>query len=240
MNLEEYKELTGKNVSQEDESFVTRQIQKNQRVLESILGFTLDPDKTQENFYNEVGKAKSDWLYPNIDTSNLLPPDEVVGAYRMYRYNNRDKYLHVDPFTAVHAVKLVYVKNGYPDENSITFKTFDADEIRVHFGRNGIGKYIEKLKEYYCGCGIDYNFVQLAVDADWAFQDCLPPELSDILAEMTSESIDPLNNVKSESIEGHSYSKYDKASIIKESSTLDILNKYAGPYGSLTRMSVTL
>jgi hypothetical protein len=230
VNLKEYQEITGKTIAESDKKSVTAQIRRSQLSLESMLGFTLDPSKINENLYNEVGKTRNELSYPNVDILNLLPADEVIGAYRLYRYNPNDKFLFVDPFTAVHSVKLVHIRVGYPDESSVTFKTFDPNEVRAQYGRDGIGKYIEKNSFYRCY--FEQDFVQLAVDADWAFQDCLPMELKLLLADMVSARLDPYNNIKSESIEGHSYSKFDRIAPETEAHNLAIIRRYAGPYGT--------
>ena len=242
MNLEEYEKNTGTTVADNKKSLVSAKLRKARRTLENLLGYTLDRNKITQNIYNETGKAPNGSTCPDVDTSNLLPADEVIGAYRLYSYNEDDQYFHVDPFTAVHAVKLVFIRKGYPEEESITLKTFDADDIRVHFGNGGIGKYIEKRKPYYWLCGNDYlNMVQLAVDADWAFQDCLTPDLQDIIVDIVQEELDPKNDIQSESIEGHSYSKKSKIlSATDEPLNIAIMERYEGPGGSLTRKSITL
>lgn len=238
MNIEKYQELTGKTLTDAEKTLVKAQIKRSLRILEGILGFTLETSKINKNIYNELGKAQDNlfWSYPNVDISNLLPPDEVVGAYRLYGFKDEDKYFHVDPFTSVYAVKLVYVKQGFAEDSGITFYTFEDDEVRPQYGRDGIGKYIERVKVLCYEYGIPIDHVQLAVDADWAWQKCLPDEILWMVVDMVEEYIDPKSKIRSESIEGHSYSKYDKVAPEAEASNAAFLRKYAGPHGTAVKV----
>lgn len=238
MNLQKYQELTGKTLSDAEKSVVKSQIRRSLHKLENLLGFTLDLSKTNTNIYNELGKAQNDlfWSYPDVDTSNLLPPDEVIGAYRLFNFNDDDMYLHVDPFTAVHNVKLVYITNGYPEDTGITFETLEKDEVRPQYGRDGVGKYIERIKPFWWRWDFPRNNVQLAVDADWLWSDCLPPELEWMVVEMVNYYQDPKNNIRSESIEGHSWSKYDKVLPEAEPQNAAFIKRYAGPYGAAAKV----
>ena len=232
--------MTGKTLTEAEQAQVKYQIRRAMRKLENLLGFTLDPKKINTNIYNELGKADSywGWSYPNVDISKLLPPDEVIGSYRLYTFNWKDEYFHVDPFEAVHNVKLVYIRKGYPDEQGITAHTFDFDEVRPHYGKDGIGKYIERVRPWW----FDHRKLrpdeqlQLAVDADWVWQDCLPDDLKWMIIDMVEAAIDPKGNIRSESIEGHSYSKYDKVVPETEPHNQTFLSKFAGPDGSASRI----
>lgn len=231
MNLEKYEELTGITVPESEEAAYEAQIRRTQRMLETMLGFTLDPSKTNTNFYNELGKSKSDCFCPDVDTSNLLPPDPVIGAYRLFRYNKHDRYFFVDPFTNIHSVKLVFIKEGSVDTD-ITIKTFDEDEIRAQIGRDGIGKYIQHCETCLCSCECN-DCVQLAVDADWLFQDDIPEDLLYVWADMITYQVDCKKDIKSEAITGHSYTKFDRVAPETEPQNLAVIKRYAGPYGSV-------
>lgn len=230
MDLSKYEELTGITVSSQDIATVEAQIRRTQAMLETMLGFTLDPTKTNTNIYNEVGKATTNCFCPDVNTSNLLPPDPVIGAYRMYRYNKNDVFFFVDPFTAIHSVKLVFVKEGSTNTD-ITIKTFDVDEIRAQIGRDGIGKYIQHCVSCLCTCACD-DCVQLAVDADWLFQDELPLDLLYVWADMITYQVDCKKDIKSESVTGHSYTKFDRVLPEAMPENLAVIKRYAGPYGT--------
>lgn len=237
MTLNEYQTLTGITVSSSDTAKVTAMIAKTQSILETLLGFTLDPSDVTTNFYNELGKSQQECVCPSVDLENLQDPDAVVGAYRLYRYNELDKYFHVDPFSRVHKVKLVYIKEGTGD-NGITLKTFDWDDIRINYGREGFAKYIEHCTDCLCSCDCS-DCVQLAVDADWLWTGSIPTDLQYVWADMiTFYSDDKKHEIKSESIDTHSYTRFDNKPPETEPHNLAVIKRYAGPYGSATVLPV--
>lgn len=226
MDINKYTQLTGKTVSEAEKPAFNAMIRRTKAMLETLLGFTLIP----KNLYNELGKAQQDCACPNVDTSTLLPADEEEGVYKLFTYNKLDKYFHVDPFKQVYKVKLVYAKN---DGEFVTMKTFD--NAKPQFGRDGIGNYIEKCLECLCECECT-DCVQLAVDADWI--DCLPDDILYLWCDMIDWQIDCKKNLKSESVEGHSWSKTTEATISPEvlPHNVLLLKRYAGPYGSVAVM----
>lgn len=239
MNLDKYKKLTGIVVPDSESAVVEAQIRRAKRKLESMLGFTLDRDKTNTNIYNELGKSKKDCFCLNVDTTeDLLEPDEVQGSYRLFRYNQNDTYFFVDPFKTVYNVKLVRVRGGDENGDGVTIKTFSNDKIRSQVGRDGISKYIQQCKDCICDCGCEGNCVQLAVDADWIFQDCIPDDLAYIWADMVTYYSDCKKDIKSESISGHSYTKRDIISPEESRVNISIIQRYAGPYGSVSLIPV--
>lgn len=236
MNLSEYQTLTGITVSSANTAKVTATIARTQSMLETLLGFTLTSADVNENLYNELGKTQQECFCPSVNLENLQNPDEVIGAYRLFRYNDLDKYFHVDPFSRVHAVKLVFIKEGTGD-NGVTLKTFDWDDIRIQYGREGFAKYIEHCIDCLCKCNCA-DCVQLAVDADWLWSGDLPSDLQYLWAEMITWYSDSKNNIKSESIDTHSYTKFDNKPPELEPHNLAVLKRYAGPYGSVVVMPV--
>lgn len=233
MDLSKYSKLSGVTVSDSDSAYVEAQIRRTQATLETLLGYSLTKQKANTNFYNEKGKSTLNCFCPNVDTSNLLPPDEVENSYRLYPYNPDDKFLFIDPFTTVYSVKLVYVQPGDPEENGITLKTFDIEDIRIEMGREGIGKYIQDCHWNLCLCeDVCRDCVQLAVDAEWVNQDCLPDDLMYVWSDMVTFNSDEKNGIRSESILSHSYTKFDRVVPETEPQNLAIIRRYAGPYGS--------
>lgn len=237
MNLAKYTELTGITVAAGDQVLVTAQINRTKAMLETMLGFTLSSSKVTENLYNELGKTQLECACPVINTDDLLDPDDIEGAYRMYSYNPNDIYFHVDPFITLHKVKLVFVRQG-EDDQGITLKTFDSDQIRVDLGREGLSKYIEHCRDCLCSCGCT-DCVQLAVDADWMFEDCLPKDLQYVWADMITYNVDCKKDVKSETITTHAYTKFDRVLPEMMPQNFAVIQRYAGPYGSVTRMLTT-
>jgi len=227
MTLEQYQDLTGISVTSTNEVLVNSMIDRTQRILETMLGYTLDTDLVDDNFYTEIGKVNDDCpCYLDVDEDNLQAPDAVNYAYRLFPYNYKDKYLIIDPATEVYAVKLV--KDG------VTFSTLDTDDYRVHFQR-GVAKYIERC-DRWCGCGdASCQCVQLAVDAEWLWQDTFPDDLLAVWADMVTYYSDTMKDVKSQTLGTHSYTLRDKRLPESEEINVKILQKYAGPLGTLTR-----
>lgn len=229
MTLEQYESLTGITVPDSQVAVVEAQLNRVKAILETMLGYTLSPDDEGDeprltNLYNELGISPLECSCSSVDTDNLNPADEVEYAYRLYRYNFKDKYLFVDPFTSVHKVKLV--KDG------VTIKVLDPDEYRVQYGRDGIAKYIEVCDDCFCVCDCR-DCVQLAVDANWCFE-TLPDDLLYVWADMVTYYANCKQDIKSESIGAHSYTKFDNVKPETIPTNVAVLQRYAGPYGSLT------
>lgn len=241
MTLEEYQTITGITVSASNQSRVTAEIARNRRKLESLLGYTLDPDKVLTNYYSELGKTSSDYACPIVDTDNLLAPDPVVNAYRLFDYNPQDEYLAVDPYTTLNAVKLVYLRPG-ASPNGVTVRTFDPDYLTQFQGNGTWHKYIGEFYgdyrwwplNWYCGHS---HKVQLAVDADWGFA-TTPTELNDLIADMTTFYSDADNNVKSESILTHSVTRFERTAPETLTPAKATIAKYAGPKGTVNKQLV--
>lgn len=240
MDIDLYQELTGTTVDADNIALTTAQIRKTRSILESMLGYSLEKKKASENFYEEAGKAKIECpfrgLISDIDDLELDPADEVQGSYRLFPYNRHDEYFEIDPFTKVYAVKLVYLKIGEDDTNGITHKTFDSGKIRVQ-KRGNISKFIQRCKECFCTCDCD-DCVQLAVDADWINESCLPEELLYVWADMVDYYSDPKNDVVAETLGTHSYRKEAGKAPEKMEENIKIIQKYAGPNGTVSQMPV--
>lgn len=254
MNLEKYKELTGNTVPASKEAKVTATIRRTKTLLETLLGFSLKP----RNLYTELGKVHFEGYLPmipdlnNLDSLNLLEPDEEQGGgYKLFPYEETDKYFHVDPFKNVYRVKLVM---PLPDGEFITVA--DLDNVVPSMGRDGIGKYIERHYEWFNWMWYrTYKYswkansdagLMLAVDADWI--DCYPADIDYLWADMVEYYSSPTysitGNLKSESVDGHSWSRASaNASVSDEKpesnpSNRLLLARYAGPYGSVARNPV--
>lgn len=224
MTVEQYENITGTVVSASQQAVVAAQILRSRNILETLLGFTLDPKKINKNLYKELGKTQTECPCPSVESETLDPADEVVNAYRLYSYNPKDKYLHVDPFTKLNAVKLV--------NDGVTVKTFESSDLRPEYAE-GWSKFIENCE--LCSCLAECNCVQLAVDADW-LGNCEQTPIDYVWADMVTYYVDCKTNIKSETIGSHSYTKFDKVAPETIDSNLAILKKYAGPNGSLTKV----
>lgn len=231
MNLEKYEQLTGVKIPETKRAYYTAQLKKVQRKLETLLGFTLEP----KNLYTELGQTQVDCVCPDVpESSSLLPADAVRGIYKVFPYNAKDKYLHIDPFFDVYNVKLVKVVDN---RQFITYKTFE--HFTKQYSMLGIGNHIEKCETCFCDCDCK-DCLQLAVDADWidftAENSDIPDDLLYLWCDMLDYYADPDRNIKSESVDGHSWSKGDTKAPEEASEVQLLLKRYAGPYGSITRM----
>lgn len=227
MTIADYEALTGITVPAQDQAFVTAQIGKTQRILERMLGFTLNQAGAHANQYVESGKSQTECPCPG-STGTLLPADPVVTAYRLYSYNKKDKYLNIDPASAINKVKLV--------SGTVTLRTLDPDEYRPHYA-NGFIKALEQV-ECFCTCRAECGCVQLAVDANWLWftGTDIPDDLLDVWAEMITEYSDPKSDIQSETLGPHSYKKFDRGLPEENDINVAIIKKYAGPLGSVQRI----
>lgn len=231
MNLERYEQLTGVKIPQSRRAYFEAQIKRVQTKLETLLGYTLE----SLNLYAELGKSQRECVCPDIpQSSSLLPADPVRGIYKVFPYNYKDRFLHIDPFIDVYNVKLVRVLEN---RQFVTYKTFET--FTKQYMSHGIGNYVEKCDTCFCDCDCK-DCVQLAVDADWIdFTDedsDIPDDLLYLWCDMIDFYADQTRNIKSESVDGHSWSKGEIVAPEDERQMQLLLRRYAGPFGSVIRM----
>jgi hypothetical protein len=237
VDLDKYKELTGITVAPSNEAKVNATIRRTKAQLEAMLGFTLKP----KNLYTEKGKVQFEGYLPNEDLAVLLPPSEQEGIYKLFPYNETDKFFHVDPYENMYSVKLVLPLN---DGEFITVT--ELDNVARRYGRDGIGKYIEKHNEWFTWAWYSTWRVRftsssnaglmLAVEADWL--SCFPDDILYLWADMITHYSDANMNLKSESVDGHSWSKASTDAPESLPASKELLTKYAGPNGSVVRNPV--
>lgn len=231
MDLKKYEELMGIQIPEGKTVYYAAQIKRVQSKLETLLGFTFK----SSHIYNELGKTQVDCFCPDIpETSSLLPPDEVKGVIKVFPYNYKDKFLHIDPYYKVFNVKLGRVLD---DKSFITYKTFEA--FTQKFMAQGIGLFVERCETCFCDCNCK-DCVQLIVDGDWIDltdkESDIPDDLLYLWCDMINYYADPTKDIKSESVDGHSWSKGDIKPPEELLESKLILQKYAGPFGFITRM----
>ena len=231
MDLAKYEELMGIEIPESKKVFYTAQIKRIQTKLETLLGFTLKAT----HLYTELGKTQVECVCPDVPQSSmLLPADEVKGIIKVFPYNYKDKNLHIDPFYSVYAVKLGKVLDN---KTFVTYKTFE--NYTALYINQGIGKYVERCATCFCDCDCK-DCVQLIVDANWVdFTDDesdLPDDLLYLWCDMVNYYADPDKDIKSESVDGHSWSKGDIKPPEELLENQLLLKKYAGPFGSITRI----
>lgn len=250
MDLDKYQALTGTTVSDSDSARYTATINRVNALLESALGYSLSPSK---NLYKtELGKVQFEGqlAYYPINVDNLTAPDEAEGTYRLFPYNESDRYVKTDPFTNVYHVKLVQPMN---DDEFVTFS--DLTNYTSKRARN-FSKYVERQDDWYTwdwyawlrGVLGQDNGLLIAVDADWLDCNSMPQDLQYLWADMVtyyaSDDVSVTGNIKSESVNGHSWSKTNagggKGGDLTPEQSLagsKIIAQYAGPNGtSVTRI----
>ena len=237
MTLSDYQTITGTTVATADQTRVTAQITRTQRILETLLGYSLDTPDTNE--YTEIGKTATECPCPDVDMDALEDADAVVGAYRLFTYRKGEKIISIDPASEIHAVKLVKVEG---DDTGITFKTLEDSEYRVH-KQQGIMKYLEECEDCcFCACSYDCYCVQLAVDGTWV----LPgDDLDQVWADMITFYSDPRHDIQSEKLGSHSYSKFYDSSKSQpmqlprpelQPHNAAVIVKWAGHHGTARRI----
>ena len=245
MNLEKYQALTGNTIASTQEAKVKATIRKTQALLETLLGYSLTP----KHLYTEKGKVQFSGYLPTGSElqDGLLPPDDANAEYKLFPFNDSDDYLHIDPFVNLLKVKLVV---AVTDGEFVTVS--DLDNVVPHYGKEQIGKYIERHYDWFTwqwyktwriayASGVDAGLM-LAVEADW--MDCYPDDLMYLWCDMIDYYLDPsysvMGNIQSESVDGHSWSRARGGAPVDFPPHMHPLNKqlltrYTGPFGSIVR-----
>lgn len=231
MNQSTFTQLTGRTLTSSQGTRFATVAEVSGELLEELLGWPLCPDDWDDQ-YLEIGKTSSDYAGNDVDLDDLEDPDDVVGTTRLFPWNPSDPYLAIDPAVVIHAVKLV--------KDSVTYKTFETSEFRVDWlnGKERFAKYVQLCDGISCNCWwhtwcYRQDCRQIAVDADWAFDD-LPLPLKKAWAELIWDDLDCKKNVRSETIGPHSYTLFAKEDpAVRYRSALV---KYAGPNGSICQM----
>lgn len=244
MDLAKYTELTGITVRPSREAKVTAMIRRTKAQLETLLGYTLTP----ENLYTEIGKVQFEGYLPMIgQTDNFLPADEQEGIYKLFPYNEKDNFIHVDPFTNIYHVKLVKPLN---DGKFVTVS--DLDNVVAKYEQNNVGRFIERYWEWFTWAWYRTYLLSftsqsdaglmIAVDADWV--DEYPADIMYIWADMVTyysdDGVSVTGNIKSESTDGHSWSRQATGQGVdvaphEQLSAKGVLARYVGPYGAIAR-----
>ena len=250
MTIEQYEELTGQTVSDEDENMVLAAIARATVELESALGYSLTP---QTNIYSELGKTQYNGFsigkllpVPQDAIDNLLPADEPIGDVLVFPLELKDKFALVQPFDTAYRAKVVLVTGT---DEFITL--VDLEGAIPQYMGNGWGKWVEfDIPGWSVDPNAFANFLTLyqvghpkqaklglAIDADY-HDVASEPAIQYLIADMVQYRLDDNNsvangNIKSESVDGHSWSKADKAvTPIDSDDHKSTVSLFAGPLGS--------
>ncbi len=245
MTIAEYQELTGITVSTADEPRVKAAIRKAEVKLGSLLGYSLSKQQT----WTELGKVQYNGLvpFPSLPVSeetldNLSAPDEQTGDIQLFNFDELDKHIRINPAKQIHRAKIVLPVNR---DEFITI--YDLENATPYLNSASLVVAISRYSTWYTWTWwnsllwADRQNLMIAVDADYV-NVCDAnkyPELSYLLADMVTYYADPsyslMGNIRSESIDSHSYSRAstgstpDSAAPEGQSSSKMIIEKYAGP-----------
>lgn len=181
---------------------------------EELTGTTVPTSKT--TFYEATILRVQSMLELILGYSLEVPADPET---RVYDYHHNDKYIHIDPAEDITEIKLI--------RDDEVIYTLDEEEYRLHEKYDFI-KYIEICSLCYTPCK---SCTQLSVTGTWKFDE-LPQDLLYVWADMITYYADHKNNIKSETLGTHSYTKYDMKTPQEQKENHIILMKYAGPNGS--------
>jgi hypothetical protein len=242
LDLSEYIEIAGVDVTDSQRAFVTANIAKARYQLESALGFPLTAEKAQQNLYTETGQAPDDnWICGGSDADLLPAESEPDAVYRVFTYADdrtavggrlpTRSLIQIDPNTAISKIKLVH--------GTVNVHTFTDSEKALLIGPTGYGRMVD-LDVIYPNLGRCGHHLQVAVSADWLGldDDQLPDDLLSVWADLTTWLSDRTRNIKSENRGTRSYTKVETKSPLEDPFNKSILESYAGPRGTAGRLPV--
>jgi hypothetical protein len=245
MTIQDYEKLTGLTISDGDQNRVKAAIRKSEVKLEGLLGYSLSKQKT----WTELGKIQYAGLipFPSLPVTdevldNLSAPDDQTGDIQLFNFDELDTHIRINPATEVYRAKIVMPVN---ENEFITI--YDLENATPYLNAAGLVTAITRYYTWYTWTWwgtlsiFDRKGLMLAVDADFA-NVCDTnnyPDLAYLLADMVTYYSDPsyslMGNIRSESIDSHSYSRAstgktpDSAAPEGQGTSRLIIEKYAGP-----------
>lgn len=245
MTIAEYQELTGITVSTADEPRVKAAIRKAEVKLGTLLGYSLSKQKT----WTELGKVRFSGYVPfpslPVDEdviNNLIAPEEQTGDIQLFNLNQLDTHIRINPAKEVYRAKVVLPVS---DDEFITI--YDLENLTPYLNSAGLVIALTRYRTWYAWdwwsslSSPDRNKLMIAVDANYVnvCDTNKYPELAYLLADMVTYYSDPsysiMGNIRSESIDSHSYSRAstgktpDEAAPEGQIEARKIIEKYAGP-----------
>lgn len=246
MTIAEYQSLTGNTVSETDAPRMKAMIRRAESKLSNLLGYSLSKQKR----WTELGKiAYSDYTpyFSSLPVSDeaiaaMSPPDEEFGTYQLFTLDELDTHIRINPAKQFYRAKLV---RPVSDDEFVT--VYDLEYAIPYLNNAGLVTAITRDRAWYTWSWwlglprVDRGNLMLAVDADFV-NVCDAnryPDLAYLLADMVDYYAHPsysvMGNLRSESIDSHSYSRAstgkDPDSMAPEGqpSAKRIIERYAGP-----------
>lgn len=245
MTIAEYQTLTGVTVSETDTPRMKAAIRRSEVKLEALLGYSLTKQKT----WTELGKMQFNGLvpFPSLPVSdqvvdNLLSADEATGDLQLFNFDELDTHIRINPAKEVYRAKIVLPVN---EDEFITI--YDLENATPYLNNAGLVTAITRYYAWYTWAWystlslVDRSGLMLAIDAEYVnvCDASRYPDLAYLLADMVTYYSDPnyslMGNIRSESIDSHSYSRAstgktpDEAAPEGQGTSRLIIEKYAGP-----------
>ena len=244
MTIAEYQTLTGTTVKPADIARVTATIRRAESKLGSLLGYSLSKQKT----WTELGKVQYDGLvpFPSLPISedvinNLTAPNEQDGDIQLFNLDELDKHIRINPAKEVYRAKIVMPVNR---DEFITI--YELDNASPYLNSAGLVTAITRYATWYTWTwwnslmSFDKQNLMLAVDAKYVdvcdaskYED-LAYLLVDMVTYYSNPTYSLTGNLRSESIDSHSYSRDstgstpDSSAPEGQASSKMIIEKYAG------------
>lgn len=245
MTIAEYQTLTGTTVSETDTARVNAAIRKAETKLETLLGYSL----SKQTKWTELGKMQYSGLvpFPSLPVSdtvldNLLDADDQTGDIQLFNFDELDTHIRINPAKEVYKAKIVLPVN---ENEFITI--YDLDNAAPYLNNAMLVTAISRYYTWYTWTWynnlslVDRRGLMLAVDAEYVnvCNASKYPDLAYLLADMVTYYSDPsyslMGNIRSESIDSHSYSRaatgktVDSSAPEGQGTSRLIIEKYAGP-----------
>lgn len=242
MTIAEYQNLTGTIVAGADITRMTAIIRRSESKLEGLLGYSLSRQKK----WAELGKIQYSGLtpFPSLPVSddvlnNLQPADDETGDTQLFNFDELDTHIRINPAKEVYRAKIVA-----PVTRDEFITIYDLDNVAPYLNAAGLVTAITKYNTWFTWSwwgSLSTSNLMLSVDAD--FVDVCDvnsyADLAYLLADMVTYYADPsysvMGNIRSESIDSHSYSRASTGSTADSSApegqaaARRIIEKYAGP-----------
>lgn len=242
MTIDEYQAITGMTVSDADIPRVKANIRRAEIKLEELLGYSL----SKQNKWTDLGRVRFDGFLPfpslsNADGRDLDEPAEQFGTIQLFNFDELDTHIRINPAKQVHRTSVVYPVSR---DEFITVADLNASP---YLNNAGLVVAVSRQPEWFTwgwwgALNIQHRKnLMLAVDADYV-NVCDAnryPDLALLLADMVTYYSDPwfsvMGNIRSESIDSHSYSRAstgkdpDSSAPQGQPSARRTIQKYAGP-----------
>lgn len=245
MTIQEYQDLTGNHVSDADVTRMKAVIRRAETKLGTLLGYSLSKSKK----WTELGRVRYDGIipFPSLPLSdavidNLLPASEQEGDIQLFSYDSLDTHFRINPAKEVYSVKLVYPVS---EDEFVTVQELSGFQPYL----NDAGLIVAVTRDtnwfqwsWYDGLALrDRSNLLIAVDANYVnvCQAGKYDDLAYLLTDMIDYYSDPnysvMGNIRSESIDSHSYSRAPTGQTIDsmapqgQPDAKKVIEKYAGP-----------